>query len=237
MSSLFAQPSETFTVCAGFTPPTLWNTEGDKWKVIPAIIKDFIYSYFEHQAPTSSFAFICSWFIFCLALEQFLLVIMSTCALCSSSCSLVKPFLFSWVSGYKYLYTGNLSRQVRCTCRDEVMSPYPPLHLFKCSSSVKAVPLRSIMSAFFFCLSQTCSMDTWLSITLIWCRVTHKGQLNANFNMRKRQIHEQESLEQLESLIRVRAAWATDKERRSSDSVFSVSFLAAPPSYQRKSNL
>lgn len=36
-----------------------------------------------------------------------------------------------WV-GYKYLYTGNLSRQVRCTCSDEVMSLNPPVHLLKC---------------------------------------------------------------------------------------------------------
>lgn len=63
----------------------------------------------------------------------------------SSSCSLVKSLLPSCVGGYKYLYTGNLSRQVRCACLDEVMSLYPSVHLFKCSSRMMVIPPRSIL--------------------------------------------------------------------------------------------
>lgn len=81
--------------------------------------------------------------------------------LCSSSSrSLVKPLLFSCVGGYKYLYTGNLSRQVRRTCWDEVMSLYPLVHLFKCSCKMMNIPPRSIMSAFFFFLMFS-SNHTW----------------------------------------------------------------------------
>lgn len=67
------------------------------------------------------------------------------CDSCASSFwCLVKSLLFTCGGGYKYLYTGNRSRQVRCTWWDEVMSLYPPVHLFKCLSRMIVIPPRSI---------------------------------------------------------------------------------------------
>ena len=120
-------------------------SESDKWKVISAIIQGF-YNLFWHQSPDLMSCLYCFW------LHIFFMTPSYILSVTSSSYSLVKSLLFSCVGGYKYQYTGNLSRQVRCTRWDEVMSLYPLVHLFKCSPRTMVIPPKSIMSATDFLL-------------------------------------------------------------------------------------
>lgn len=116
MSTLFLQLGYTRTVCTISHRPRLNQlSEGDKWKVIPG----------KMEKTLDRLHFFCD-----------------SCA--SSFWCLVKSLLFTCGGGYKYLYTGNRSRQVRCTWWDEVMSLYPPVHLFKCLSRMIVIPPRSI---------------------------------------------------------------------------------------------
>lgn len=95
-----------------------------KWKVIPAKVKDFII-YFLFKSLTWSLAFLLLFnypgSILTYISFYWPLYLLYVCTP-PLSWTLVKSLLFLCVGGYKYLYTGNLSRQVRCTCWDEVMS-------------------------------------------------------------------------------------------------------------------
>lgn len=89
--------------------------------------------------------------------------------------NLEKSLLFSCIGGYKYLYMGNLSRQVRCTLgwsRVTVSSA----HLFKWACKKMNIPPRSIV----FSSNYTCSVTHSTSdclfpahdlkhLVYIWC--------------------------------------------------------------------
>lgn len=88
-------------------------SEGVKWKVILCSKQGFYYYQIYYMMS-------CIWSIlpFCIGQITSLSNVFSMTFYLygSSSCSLVKSLLFSCVGGYKYLYTGNLSRQVRRSC-------------------------------------------------------------------------------------------------------------------------
>lgn len=121
--------------------------EGDKCNVIPVTFNDF-------------------YFFFVLA----------TLYLYSFKCAnLEKPLLFSCIGGYKYLYMGNLSRQVRCTLGWSRVT-VSAVHLFKWACKKMNIPPRSIMFSSNYTCSVTHSTSDCLfpvhdlkQLVYIWC--------------------------------------------------------------------